>query len=147
MDEKGYVFDKAPTFSGNIYFEFRTSVSSSPVGTNVLSPDTVEHIISLKNELAKLFAVYGDKTAGKISRVDVRGGGDYEFQIVRTDSKKTAWKLIFSGKQVPEVLLDNAETALTAIANDKRPSKNIADLDYMDLRFGRKVFYKFAGEK
>jgi hypothetical protein len=45
-----------------------------------------------------------------------------------------------------EALIDNIDTSLNAIVNGKHPGKTLADLEYMDLRFGRKVFYKFIGK-
>jgi hypothetical protein len=145
MDQSGFVFDKAPTYSGNVYFEFRGEASSSPLGRTVLPADAVENIISFKKELDRLLSVYGDTMTGKITRVTVLDGGDYEFRIVRNDAAKTAWKIIFSRGQMAQALLDNIETAFNAIANGKHPGKTLSDLEYMDLRFGRKVFYKFVG--
>lgn len=146
MDANGYVFDRAPTFSGNVYFEFRSMATSSPIGRTVLSSAAVAKIVAFRDELNKMFTLYGEKQVGTIARVEVRSDGDYEFVILRADKKQTSWKLIFSKAQAAETLLDTIDTALTSIVNGKNGKKSLADLEYMDVRFGRKLFYKFVGE-
>lgn len=132
LDEKGFIFSLAPYFSGPVFFkmygptfdtEFKGEESQSIViGKRFLSKDEFEKIIILKDAflLLQMEAV----------AFEVQDNGNYQF--IMGDGTK----IFFKKEQSIETLLDNLDSVIDFLATGKQ-------IDYIDLRFGNKVFYKF----
>ncbi len=136
VNSDGYIFDRAPYFSGNIYFKFYIPLadSSEPLNKNVLEPELFRPIISFVDGLTEL--------------------GFHPISVVLTDPENYAFHLAPrpSGGE-PEVMFkqDNDLTEIftnlaSAMKNPDFKNEMLSKqstLLYIDLRFKNKVLYKF----
>lgn len=132
-DSGGYIFSKSPYYSGNIFLEFYgplfSGENANPIGGAILSEDKFNKLISFENSLGKI-----GFTPIKIL---VKPDEDYEIYLFG------GGKILATGKND---LDKNIGYLKLAIATDPLKSKieqSRATLDYLDLRFGNKVFYRF----
>ena len=140
LDLDGAIFAPAPYFSGSVYFEFygpiggekiRTQgIREAPLGFYFLPTQEFKRIIAFKNALG-VIGILGE-------RFFVREDGDYEFVL------RNGAEILFNREQDFDVILNNLDAALgtEALENDDLTEEN-ASLEYIDLRFNNKVFYKF----
>ncbi len=148
LDKEGYIFDEAPYFSGEVYFKFYGIIESKSdkkieeVSGGALSPTGqyvalgyFEKLIALKNVLKEIdlspIVIYieeGENLKIFLSRDQVLTNGPYVTIKKNSDFQKMA------------------ENLKAAIETDPLKSKfknEYSKLEYIDLRFGNKVYYKF----
>lgn len=124
IDKDGFVFEKAPYFSPGVYLTFLEEATSTWKSSfQVISEEQFKKIIDFKNLLA------GEGI--KILQIIIKKEGIYQLQT------NEGWSILLNEKNDSQLTYQNLKTTLDQI-KDKR--KN---LDYIDLRFGNKVFYKF----
>jgi len=128
LDSDGLIFSPAPVFSDNIFLKFTGSSISSPiVGKNLLPPDEFRRIAFFLESLLPLGLV---ATSLQID------GDDYQIQL------KAGGRLIIKTTGDLSVILENLRTILRS-DNLKQALARDGVIDYIDLRYGNKVFYKF----
>lgn len=124
VDPGGFIFAPAPDFSGPIFLKFSDERPAAPeMGKNMLSPDEFKNLITFKNLLAG--------RGINIRKINLKEDGVFEFY------SSEGWYLILKGENEPVSSLNNLELILDSAVKNQRP-----DLEYIDLRFGKKVFYK-----
>ena len=133
-DENGFVFEKAPYFSGAVFLklvEQRNSDSGENakaideyLGTSLIAESEFKTILE--------FTGLAAKTGGGVSEVILMKENIYEFYT------QEGWKIILNDKNDPQSAYINLITALDANIKDKRQK-----LDYIDLRLGNKIYFKY----
>jgi len=124
LDNTGYIFSKAPYFSGNVFFEFYGHVEGGPIGEHFLEENNFKKTILLKDGIEDIGIT--------VIMFEIGKDNDYVFHI------KNGGKIFFNKNQEYGTVLDNLDSALEGILSlDKK-------IEYIDLRFGNKVFYKFV---
>ena len=133
IDSGGYLFSKAPFYSGNVYLEFygplATGENSNPAGGTVLSESDFEKIIWLVESLDKIGLMSG--------MILTKTDGDFEIYL------KERGKIIVSGKNDFVKNIENLKTALATEPLVTKMEKERVALEYFDLRFGNNVYYRF----
>ncbi len=127
MDDTGFIFSDAPDFSNNVYFIFYGGISADhPTGQHFLSPEEIAAFAGFKTEL--------DRQGIVITSLVVRDDG------VREAALLGHGKIIFKAS---DDLLPVAHS-LELLKRDTQilSPKATTTLDYIDLRFGNKVYYK-----
>ncbi len=135
MDSEGYIFAEAPEFSGNVFFAFYGMVSNdNPITASYLNNSEfkkVDQLISfLDSKSLHPYAFRAEDT------------GSYELYLAR------GGKIIFKQGQDAAILQSNLELILThtdILAPAKTKSAS-SSLEYIDLRFGNKLYYKKTGD-
>lgn len=135
LDEYGYIFDEAPYFSGDVYFKFYGDIDdkkNNPSGTYYLS-QKFKSIISLKNNLEKM---------------DLKPTSFYfedsnQVNISLSSEPFMGPRIIFKKDANYEKIAENLQAVLATDSFKEKFQKNFYSLEYLDLRFGNKVFYKF----
>jgi cell division septal protein FtsQ len=131
IDAAGYIFSKGPQVSGNAYFTFFGLITDeNPIGKTFLNEAEIKTIDSLKTTLIK-------------NDVPVDA-------LIATDSNLRELTLAHGGKILYKADQDQALIASslellkkkTTLLNSNAPKK----IEYIDLRFGNKVYYKFIGD-
>ena len=134
LDEQGYVFAKSPDFSGDIFFKYfgvlkkkGTQEEYDPIGKYFEDPDFFTELSIFITSLRSIDVV---------PLVLIRTNG-FDMDIVFRDGSH----MYFSNDQDFATLFDNFESV--------RDSDVIIDalnrgeiLEYLDFRFGNKVFYR-----
>ena len=137
LDNTGYIFEEAPYFSGSVYFKFFGTIDNAgnePLGKYFQS-DVFEKLISFQKTL-ELVGV-------KAESLEILIGGDMAFYLRSTQIVDLPPKIIFNAGDDFVKLSENLQTALSTepLLSDFR--NKYENLEYIDLRFGNKVYYKF----
>ena len=117
------IFDKAPDFLGHSYFEFRGFIKGDPLRRQYLSPEKFKDIGRFISGVEKL----------EMKPVSITARDDGDFELIFD----TALRVMWNEKQDLDRLLENLQAVL-----DGAGLKSAKSVDYIDLRFGNKVFYK-----
>ncbi len=140
LDSTGYIFDRAPSFSGDVYFTFYGSEGNidtgNPVTQKIAERNIFENIVQFKNFLDTMkihtFGVY------------IKGDGTYEMLISDGDRSYNAPKIIFNNENIIDKIASNLSSALKAEPFATEFKTKLSQLLYIDLRFNSKVVYKFT---
>lgn len=126
LDSSGVIFAKAPVFSGNIFFRYYGDVEGDPVGSAFLSPDEFSILRLFVLSLYEL----------NISPVFLSIIGQDTMELYMEEGNK----IIFGRRQNLSDVLSNLESIL---ASDEFKDKGFSEIEYLDLRFGNKAYYKY----
>ena len=130
MDNAGYIFSEAPNFSGHTYFAYYGMISAdNPVRLTYLDSKQFEDLNLIQSGLVKI----GLPTFAENSSAD----GARELYL------NSGGKIIFKNTADPAMLISSLSMvkSQTSILN-----QGAQPLDYIDMRFGNKVYYKFVGD-
>lgn len=137
LDENGYVFSKAPYFSGNIYLRFfgpLSDIGDDPIGKNFLDAVSFHNILQFQD---------GTTALGLPPSAFIVGDTEYDFLLAdKIDENKD--KIIISDLSILPRTLDNLASALAVEPLKSDVVKKFDSLLYIDLRYGDKVYYKFS---
>ncbi|HUC89101.1 MAG TPA: hypothetical protein VMR49_03665 [Candidatus Paceibacterota bacterium] len=137
VNGSGFIFDKAPYFSGNVYFKYYLKLddgSESPVGRQMLAPERFAEISSFIAGISDL----GFKPIYLLADA----GGDYHLYLDHSSSD-TSPEIIFKSDNDLAAILDNLSTAMDKPEFASEINSKYDKLLYIDLRFDNKVLYKF----
>lgn len=136
LDREGYVFDEAPYFSGEVYFKFYESLreDNSPSGSYIAKGYfnklilLKDALINMKLKPAVIYIEDGENIKVLLSRSSPSAKHP-EIKIKKdSDFTKTA---------------ENFKAALETEPLLSKFKNEYSSLEYIDLRFGNKVYYKF----
>ena len=132
LDEQGYIFTEAPVFSGNAYVSFYGIVEDeNPLGSTYLGSSTFK-------TLDKLISYVSEQGIHPYALL-AQKSGTYELYI------EPRAKILFKADQDIDTLIDNIRLVMENTELLKQ--ENISRLEYIDLRFGNKLYYKVSGDK
>jgi cell division septal protein FtsQ len=138
LNDLGYIFDEAPYFSGEVYFKFYGDInknSDTAVG-KYFNQTIFNKLISFKEVLEKI----------KIKPVSMYIMPKDDMKIYlsssQTDINNMPY-LILKKDSNFEKMSENLQAALDTDPFKTNFINNYNNLEYIDLRFGNKVYYKF----
>jgi len=130
LDEKGLLYTNSPSFTGDIYFRFYGPLGEgSSVGQQFLPTKTFQGM---------LFFLQSLRESG-IHPVELAVGNEEDYELYLENGTQ----VLFAQDEDLTFVLDNLQTTLFS---DELKERNTIDIDYIDLRFGNKVYYKFINE-
>lgn len=136
-DESGYIFDEAPYFSGEVYFKLYglgDFSADNPMGKYFFQTG-FEQLMVFKEILAsfdmKPVALYHNSE------------GDLEFFLTKGSSISVRPKVILNSNADFQIAAKNLRAALDTEPLLSKFKNKYSSLQYIDLRFGNKVYYKF----
>jgi len=137
INNDGYIFDKAPYFSGNVYFKYYMALPSGvkePLAKQMVSVDRFHEIGRFIDGIASLGfnPIYLE--------VD-RGGINYLY--LNHNINGTIPKIMFKNDVDLENILNNLSLAMKKKEFADEINSKYNRLLYIDLRFTNKVLYKF----
>lgn len=131
IDEDGLVFEKTPYISGGAvlkFFDRRGSDSDeSPdklMGKSILPKAQFKKIADFSSLVSKM--------NGEVVGVILKKENIYELRL------REGWNILINSKNEPSPTFANLMTALNFEIKEKH-----ANLAYVDLRFGNKVYFKY----
>lgn len=120
LDNLGYIFAEAPEFTGNVFFTYLIPIESNPIGIQVLPEKEFTEIGLLLNSFRDL----------GLDPINLSlEGNDYE--VLLEDESK----IMFSRDQDLAEVSDSLTSVLGEIDGL---------LEYIDFRFGSKVYYRYV---
>jgi hypothetical protein len=137
INDDGFVLDKAPYFSGNVYFKYYMAMDSgadNPVGKQVVSADEFHRITRFINRSISL----------DFKPIYILIGNDgINHLYLENKSGDTIPEIIFKDDDDFELLQDNLSAAMSKEEFASEIKSKYNTLLYIDLRFDNKVLYKF----
>ena len=122
LDKEGYIYAKAPSFSDNVFFKWNVkNINEINIGEFVLNKNEFNKLVTLKQII--------DGIGLSPTGINGMDDGDFAFML------DGGGKILFNIKQDSTRLVDTLDSVLGDIKKDKK-------FEYIDLRFGDKVFYK-----
>lgn len=139
LDASGYVFAKAPAFSGDILVRLYGPLAAEADDAAPAKTDTIgKYYLPASKFPAIRSMVRGVSLLSLTPSSLVRKeDGDYELLL------KGGGKILFSDKEDPVRIVSNLDSALSSDPLKKNMAEKRSALQYIDLRFGNKVFFKF----
>ena len=133
MDQNSAIFAPAPKFSGDAYFKYYGLVETDPIGKYYISSTTefaeISDFIQKLKELSLGPQYLVPKGTGQFSVV-LSGGGEIYFNVNKEPLSKVLANL--------EALLRTSELS--------NKTKGNLPIEYIDLRYGNKLFYKLKNQ-
>ena len=126
LDSSGYMFDESPYFSGEVYFKF--------YGAD-LSQVNFDKLISFK----KTSEVMGLKPVAFF----IRENKNIKMLLSPANPYSTKPEVIFKADADLETIAENLQVTLSTEPMKSNFKNKYASLEYIDLRFGNKVYFKF----
>ncbi|MBX4210780.1 FtsQ-type POTRA domain-containing protein [Candidatus Parcubacteria bacterium] len=127
MDQTGYIFSPSPEFSPTALLRFYGYVKNDPIGTKYFSEAVFSGLFTFSKNVTMLGL--------KPLRVYYNSDGDFELYIEK------GGKILFARDTDFQKSFSNLQTLLSdqqaKINNDGKLT-----VDYIDLRFGNKIYYK-----
>ena len=131
MDNEGYIFSKAPSFSGDVYYLYSSNPPiEDPLGKNYLNSEEFQKLIPFVNTLKEI----GIATRSLLATTNeyyLELPGEGRIIINKEDNLKTV------AENIESFLKDQDITKTTNF---------LENVSYIDMRFGNKVFYKLKNE-
>jgi hypothetical protein len=141
LDSEGYIFDKAPYFSGEVYFKLYGNTGFdllNPI-SSYFSPEYFKKVILLKEAMEKMNL--------KPVVFYLKNNTEAEFYLSSNKNKLNAPKVLFEVNSDYSKLIENLQSAITTEPLQSDLKNRINSLSYIDLRFGNKIFYKFDNKE
>jgi hypothetical protein len=130
MDDHSTIFAEAPSFSGDAYFKYygARATTTSPIGSMFMSSTTefekISHFVERVRGIGlRPQYIVADSSHGY--SLTISGGG----------------KILFTSEGSIDVVFENLQVILRTPELAPRSSQDIP-VEYIDLRYGNKVFYK-----
>jgi cell division septal protein FtsQ len=131
LDDQGYIFDEAPYFSGEVYFKF---YGESAPGQYFLK-DKFKKLIDFIAALTKM----GLRPVVLLDKDE----NDLELYLSRGAPAEVRPKVLIKKNSDFEKIIENLDAALGTDPLKTEWKDNYAKLEYIDLRFENKVYYRF----
>ncbi len=140
LDDSGYIFSRSPYFSGNVFIKFfgkgELASDSDPSGRQFVDEVLFIKISKLLEGLQTIgiypYAISLSENMDFNVYISPIGGGNRIFT-----------KIMFNAKNDLEKSIENLNAALLTDPLKTDFKKRFSELEYIDLRFNNKVFYKF----
>ena len=130
IDETGFIFSKAPKFSDDVYFRFYGGgARQDAIGKQYLPPHDFVRI--------SRFVEMTKESNIEASKLYLKEMGEYELHL------QDGTRVLFMRSDDELAIFDNLKTVLQSEVFGKEVRNNPSPVDYIDLRYGNKVFYKF----
>ncbi len=137
-DDTGMIISSAPYFSGNVYPRFfggsLSSIDSEPLGKKFVEESQFKNLLQFQ----KRFNNFGFQVKS-INLVS-----DTEYQLVLDLGNQKTATVRFLNNADYKLLANNLGVAMSKKEFADKLAKNRANLEYFDLRFTNKVYYKFT---
>ncbi|MFA5841106.1 MAG: hypothetical protein WC847_02455 [Candidatus Paceibacterota bacterium] len=143
LDDDGYVIDEAPYFSGEVYFKFYgltaqagLTSAAEPLGS-YFSKDKFKQLVLFKDVLISINL--------KPVALYVTNNKEVEIYLSKGNTIPTGGpKIIFKIDADFQNVAENLEAALNAEPLKTKFKTKYTSLEYLDLRFGNKVYDRFS---
>lgn len=143
LNDNGEVYQTAPNFSSSIILEFNDRQPIKKIPLSVINPKDLERAKIFLNFIKISLVDWPTASSSyRLVRVNVLPMADFEAIINSETNPDDTWRLLFNTRATADQLIIN----FNSLIKDQTLTKewlNSPSLDYLDLRFGNKVFYRF----
>lgn len=144
VDNDGYVYAKAPKFSKGVFMEWSLSTTTASFkNRQPIEPEYFAKLISDVEELSKILKA-ASSNRWQIIRAEKGEAEDWNiFVIDKTDPQVSSWKIILNGHTATGKIKSALVAALKGM-DAEAGAGSLPLIDYADIRFENKVFYRLV---
>jgi cell division septal protein FtsQ len=137
LDKDGYIFDVAPYFSGEVYFKFYESknLDNGSASGSYIAPGYFDKLILFKNTLVEMGL--------KPVVLNIEDSGNIKIYLSKVRTLGMGPEIIIKKDSDFQKIAENLKAALDTEPLLSKFKKEYSSLEYIDLRFGNKVYYRF----
>jgi cell division septal protein FtsQ len=122
LDKDGYIFASSPAFEGDLFIQITDlRTKEIHVGERV---DLGTPLIDIKNQF--------EAAAGPVAEIVLISNDEWRIKM------SGGWQVLVNGETDLDLATKSLRVSLAEIGKEK-----LKNLNYIDLRFGKKIFYKF----
>ncbi|MEK7091362.1 MAG: hypothetical protein AAB900_00020 [Patescibacteria group bacterium] len=136
LDQTGTAFSPAPTFSTGVFPEFYQATGTPTLFSQPRPELDLPQFLNFTNQVGVLL-----QTLSSSSLVRIEAETDGDLALIFEQGRQT-WKLLINEQTKSDLVLANLKAVLQAVSF-RQTWQAGQNLDYLDLRFSSKVFYKF----
>ncbi len=143
INKAGVAYTRSPSFSPGVFLEWRASSTSIKAPAAVGTAAGIERLLNLKVVILQVLNLL-DLKGWQINYFEQTADEDFTFTVTptrATSTARTSWQIMVDNETAPVTVGNNLHAALSAILKDSK-DKTLPPLQYVDVRFGKKVFYK-----
>lgn len=141
LNEDGEVYSEAPNFSEAVMTEIIAPLPELPIGKIVLASSTVEKIQVLASAGGRLLNGLPGGYAPDLVSWQPLTAGDWAGRVA--DREGRVWRILFNEKSKTADLVGGLGSILKNETFLTDWSRQKGRLEYIDLRFPQKIFYRF----
>lgn len=135
MDDSGYIFDEAPYFSNDVYLKFFGAIDSpEPAGSKYLGDNFTDVVSFIENILNEDISP---------SSIFMKENGEIEIYLSGVKLPPNAPKIILNNDSDLIKMAENFQASVTTDPLQTELKEKYDLLEYIDLRFGNRVYYRF----
>lgn len=127
LNKDGLIFSKAPNFTGNVFFRFYGYLND----INLIG----KYYLKVNDEFNSTNVLINSISSLGVVPVELRPLGDTDMELYMDDGSK----ILFTRGQRSSEILDNLRVVLES---ETFKNEKMKDVEYIDLRFGNKVYFK-----
>jgi len=142
LSPAGTAYQEAPSFSDSLYIELHSQSPLKKIGDKVIEPKALIRATAFLNFVKSSTALW-PSSGWRLLRAGVYAQNDFVAIMAKTGEPERQFRILFNTGQIANKLITNFHSVLK---NDKFTDDWQAGggrLDYLDLRFPGKVFYRF----
>ncbi len=142
LEPAGTAYQEAPNFSDSLYIELHSKLPLQKIGDKVIDPKALIRSTAFLNFVKSALSLWPTPNL-RLLKVDVYSQKDFVAILIKPSDPAWQGRVLFNTDQSANTIITNYHSALK---NDKFRTDWQAGggrLDYLDLRFPGKVFYRF----
>ncbi len=135
MDDNGYIFDEAPYFSNDVYLKFFGAIDApEPAGSKYLNENFVDVVGFIENISSEDI---------NPSSIFMKDNGEIEIYLSGGKLPPNAPKIILNNDADLIKMAENFQASASTDPLQTELKEKYDLLEYIDLRFGNRVYYRF----
>lgn len=142
VDKRGFIFSRAPLLSTSLMPRMIGRDFSFPLGQSILPP---KHFKNLGDVIEVIRMILLDNSmVAKISMIEIANSGDIKLvlDVNKEGIGRFYWPIIFYIEQDYKILAEDFAPIFGSQEFVIELESNNWQIEYIDLRFGRRIFYK-----
>ena len=143
IDETGLLYSRAPHFSNAPLFTLTGESLPLPIGSRPLPTSQFASLLQLKSKIDQSLAANPAFAKQTVNAALLSQPVDYSFSIRDLRREAESWELLAVRETSAVTTSLRLEAALATPSFLTEYNLASTTLDFLDVRFGRKVFYKF----
>lgn len=143
LDETGLLYSPAPTFSNSPFLTLTGGALPLPIGSRPISISNFKHLLNLRSGINQSLRNVPTFSAQTVNTVSISEPVDYTFGVRDLRRETKTWRLLVARQNSATSTSLRLRVALTTPSFLTEYQLASTTLDFLDVRFDRKVFYKF----
>ncbi|MEK7621657.1 MAG: hypothetical protein AAB415_00595 [Patescibacteria group bacterium] len=144
IDQTGLLYTPAPRFSNDAIFTLTGPALPIQIGSRPLSISQFQQLLELRAAINRQLEINPDFTGQTVITVSLSEPVDYFFEVRDTRLEVKSWRLLVARADASDIIISRLLATFSSGAFLTEYRLLLSQLDSLDLRFRRRIFYKFV---